>query len=78
MKKLFIAFLLLFSFSAFAENLRHLPFNQLLTAIDKQCRNGNKTACHSLADLYSPSASDMLSMNEIVNISPNEKKIKRI
>ena len=76
MKKLFIAFLLLFSFSAFAEDLRHLPFNQLLTAIDKQCRNGNKTACNSLANLYSPLASNMLSTNEIVNISPNEKKSK--
>ena len=76
MKKLFIAFLLLFSFSAFAEDLRHLPFNQLLTAIDKQCRNGNKTACNSLADLYSPSASNMLSMNEVVNISSDENKHK--
>ena len=47
MKKLLIVFLLLFSFPIFAENLRHLPFNQLLTTIDKQCRNGNKTACNS-------------------------------
>ena len=67
MKKLFIVFLLLFSFSAFAEDLRHLPFDTLLTTIDKQCRNGNKTACHSLFGLY-------FSGNELVNISPNKEK----
>lgn len=67
MKKLFIAFLLLFSFPIFAENLRDLPFEKILTTIDKQCRNGNKTACHSLLDLYS-------SGNEIVHIYSDEKK----
>ena len=69
MKKLLIVFLLLFSFPIFAENLRHLPFDTLLTTIDKQCRNGNKTACNSLSGLY-------FSGNELVNISPNEKKAK--
>ncbi|MBR3482164.1 MAG: sel1 repeat family protein [Neisseriaceae bacterium] len=69
MKKLFIAFLLLFSFPIFAENLRDLPFEKILTTIDKQCRNenGNKTACETLSALYS-------SGNEIVNISPNKEK----
>ena len=67
MKKLFIIFLLLFSFPIFAENLRHLPFNQLLTTIDKQCRNGNKKACESLYVLYYYG-------NETVNILPNKEK----
>lgn len=67
MKKLLIAFLLLFSFPTFAENLRDLPFEKILTSMDKQCRNGNKTACNSLFSLYS-------SGNEIVNIYSDEKK----
>lgn len=69
MKKLLIAFLLLFSFPIFAENLRDLPFEKILTSIDKQCRNGNKTACHSLVDLYRLG-------NENLNIPKNEEREK--
>lgn len=69
MKKLFIIFLLLFSFPIVAENLCDLPFEKILTTIDKQCRNGNKTACNSLVDLYRLG-------NEQMNIQKNEERQK--